>query len=84
MKPHADIDVEKLEVLDGSRNRDRHRAAVRIEDLTGILRIPATLQSKKSVGVPTKAEFDALYTDFSIMHRQLMAVSERLAAILNP
>lgn len=83
MKPTADINIEKLEVLDGTRNRDRHMAAVRVSDLAGILQLPATLQSKKSAGAPTKAEFDAAVSDVAMLHRQLSLVAARLAAILN-
>lgn len=72
--------VETLETLAGERGKAASaRAAVRIEDLRGILEIKKRLQSQKAAGSsPTKAEFDALVEDVHDMHNRLVAVMEAL------
>jgi len=71
---------EKIEILDGSRPRqDPRRAAARIDDLAGILALPAKLKSAKAAGAtPTKAEFDALVDDVTMIHNRLTALREAL------
>lgn len=68
--------IEKVEVLDGSRRGDaRRRAAVRIEDLAGLLELPPKLQAAKAAGsTPTQAEFDALVADVQTLQVRLIAV----------
>lgn len=75
---------EKLETLDGSRGRNaRRRAAVRIEDVEGLLLVTQKLKAQKAAGsTPTKAEFDALVDDVNALHKQLVAVSSALQARL--
>jgi len=67
---------QKVETLDGSRRlADRGRAAVRLDDLNGLLALPETLKSAKAAGsTPTKAEFDALVDDVHELHRRLMNI----------
>lgn len=77
---------ERLEILDGSRSRSAIRkAAVRIEDLTGILELSAKLKSVKAAGAaPTAAEFDALVDDVAMLQLRLLAVAQALQARLLP
>ena len=67
-------DLEKLEVLDGSRNREvRRKAAVRIEDVAELLNI-AKLKTQTLVADPTMADFNSLLAD-------LREISDRLNAV---
>lgn len=67
--------VEKLDVLDGSRNADRRRAAIRIEDIAPLLELRPTLRAAKAAGAaPTAAEYNALVADLVDMHARLKAV----------
>lgn len=76
---------EKLEVLDGSRSRDRRRAAVRVEDIGGLLDLPPTLKSTKAAGsAPTKAEYDALVADVHALHGVLARLSAELQKKVRP
>lgn len=66
---------QKIDTLDGSRRQNVGRAAVRLDDLNGLLAMPETLKSEKAAGsAPTKAEFDALVGDVHEMHRALVRV----------
>lgn len=66
---------EKLELLDGTRSRQRRQAAVRIADLSGLLQIPDRLQVVSAAGAtPTKAEFDALASDLEFIRARLFEV----------
>jgi hypothetical protein len=68
---------ERLDTLNG--DRDRSRAAVRVEDLKGLFELPARLKSAKAAGAaPTKAEFDALVDDVAALHRRLKALHDAL------
>lgn len=80
MTPEARY-IEMLEVLAGVRVKtQRGRAAVRIEDLEGLLEIPERLQAKPAAGAaPTKAEFDALVRDVDTMRLRLFAAQTALA-----
>lgn len=70
--------IEKVEVLDGTRARQKRRAAVRIEDIEPILQLKQ-MQAKKAAGAaPTKAEYDALLADLAMLHARLLEVSELL------
>lgn len=70
---------EKIEVLDGSRNSTRRRAAVRIEDAIALLQLPASLKSAAAAGAaPTKAEHDALVSDIHALHARLKEVADAL------
>lgn len=75
---------EKLETLDGSRGRQAlSRAAVRLEDLQGILELPAKLKAVHAAGAePTAAEFDALVDDVGELLRALNVVVAALQARL--
>jgi nucleotidyltransferase/DNA polymerase involved in DNA repair len=77
----ADYDAkllrEKLEALNGDRPRQPGRAALRLEDLSGLMELPTRLQAEKAAGsVPTKAEFDRLVDDINTLHRRLVAFIE--------
>lgn len=82
MPTEADILKQKIETLDGSRRGgNAGRAAVRIEDLDGLLALPDTLKSAKAAGTaPTATEFDALVDDVQAIHRRLRAVMSALRA----
>lgn len=70
---------EDIEVLAGTRGRSSKRAAVRVEDLAGLLQVPERLKSAKAVGTtPTKAEFDALVEDVATLHTRLRQVVSAL------
>lgn len=71
---------QTIEELDGSRRLgNRGRAAVRLDDLNGLLQLPETLKSAKAAGAtPTQAEFDLLVEDVHALHRRLLAVYEAL------
>jgi hypothetical protein len=67
-------DLEKLELLDGSRNKEaRRKAAVRIEDVAGLLNI-AKLKTQTLVADPTMADFNSLLAD-------LREISDRLNSV---
>lgn len=80
MASEADVLKERLDQLDGSRRHGNlGRAAVRLDDLNGLLVLPETLQSVKAAGsTPTKAEFDALVDDVQELHRRLKAIVSAL------
>ncbi|EHK57745.1 hypothetical protein [Allomesorhizobium alhagi] len=77
---------EKIETLDGSRNRGAiRRAAVRIDDVSALLELQAKLKSAKAAGAaPTKAEFDALVDDVTAIFNRLTAIADALQARLLP
>ena len=74
----SDRDVQELETLAGIRRMGANagQAAVRLDDLNGLLRLPDTLQSVKATGgqAPTEAEFNALVEDVHLLHTRLLAV----------
>lgn len=70
---------EKVEVLDGSRQSQRKRAAVRIEDLEQILQI-VDLKTKTLTAAPTMADFNSLLNDLKALNNQLQAVGKALQA----
>ena len=67
---------QRVDELDGSRQMAATgRAAVLINDLSGLLALPETLKSAKAAGsTPTKAEFDALVEDVTTLHLRLRAL----------
>lgn len=71
---------QRLDELAGVRQRGATgRAAVRIEDLQGLLSLPESLKSAAAAGsAPTKAEFDALVDDVGAIHRRLVAIMSAL------
>jgi hypothetical protein len=77
-------DKETLDVLAGRRRAETRQAAVRIEDLIGILQLPPTLQATSAAAAPTQAEFEALRRDVAKLHAQLMVVSSALQRRLTP
>lgn len=74
--------LEDIQVLAGSRRLgNRGGAAVRLDDLAGLLQMPMTLQSAKAAGATvTVDEFDALVDDVHEMHRRLLAIVDALRA----
>jgi hypothetical protein len=87
--PNAEqLNREKLEILDGSRAGNvgvKRRAAVRIEDLTGILQIlPKVQATALASGSPTFAQYNTLLNDVTKLHDQLMIVAKALNARLVP
>lgn len=83
MSPH---EREILELLAGRRTgKARRQAAVRIEDVAGLLELPPRLKSMKASGAtPTKAEFDALVADMQALHRCLLVVVTALQSRVLP
>ncbi len=75
---------EKVEVLDGSRQSGSIRkAAVRIEDLSGLLDLPPTLKSTKVTAAPTMDEHNALVDDVQSLFNRLRALADALQGKLN-
>lgn len=74
--------LEKLEVLDGSRRGNRDKAAVRIEDLRELLQISNKLRSTQLTAAPTMADFNALQKDLEDISKRLngvaMAIQKRM------
>lgn len=74
--------LEKLEVLDGSRRGNRDKAAVRIEDLRELLQISNKLRSTQITAAPTMADFNALQKDLEDISKRLngvaMAIQKRM------
>ncbi|MBP2564640.1 peptidyl-tRNA hydrolase [Agrobacterium tumefaciens] len=67
--------LEKLEVLDGSRRGNRDKAAVRIEDLRELLQISNKLRSTQLTAAPTMADFNALQKDLEDISNRLNGVA---------
>ncbi|OCJ67676.1 hypothetical protein A6U97_02855 [Agrobacterium tumefaciens] len=67
--------IEKLEVLDGSRRGNRDQAAVRIDDLRELLQISTKLRSAQLTGAPTMADFNALQKDLEDISKRLNGVA---------
>lgn len=81
MNTPAQILRQKVEELDGSRRNDRPgRAAVRLDDLNGLLRLDTKLKSQKVSGSVTVEDFNAMIDDVQEMHRRLLAVVGALRA----
>ena len=77
--------TETLEILAGERTPlgpARRRAALRIEDLEGILQLSERLQSATVSGTPTAVEFNALVADVHSIHQRLLAISQAVTARL--
>ncbi len=74
--------VEKLEVLDGSRRGNHEKAAVRIEDVRELLLISSNLRSAQLTAAPTMADFNALQKDLEDISKRLngvaMAIQKRI------
>lgn len=79
-------DKEVLDLLAGRRSgRARRQAAVRLEDLGGLLELTPRLKAVKTAGAaPTKDEFDALVDDVAAIHRVLLVVVHALQARVLP
>lgn len=76
-------DIEKLEVLDGSRaNASKTRQAVRIEDVSALFDVSELIQSKPAAAAPTKAEYDQLRNDVLRLTQALASVATALSAKL--
>lgn len=67
--------IEKLEVLDGSRRGNRDKAAVRIDDMRELLQISTKLRSAQLTGAPTMADFNALQKDLEDISNRLNGVA---------
>jgi hypothetical protein len=78
----TDRDLQELQVLAGYRQSAAiGRAAVRLDDLAGLLSLPDNLKAAKAAGAtPTKAEFDALVDDVQTLQLRLRAVIAALRA----
>ena len=76
----SDRDVQELETLAGIRRMGANtgQAAVRLDDLNGLLRMPDTLKSVAVSGTPTDAEFNTLLEDVQMLHTRLKAVVNAL------
>lgn len=67
--------LEKLEVLDGSRRGNREKAAVRIEDVRELLQVSTKLRSVQLTAAPTMADFNALQKDLEDISNRLNGVA---------
>ncbi|CUX20304.1 MULTISPECIES: hypothetical protein [Agrobacterium tumefaciens complex] len=67
--------LEKLEVLDGSRRGNRDKAAVRIEDLRELLQISNKLKSAQLTAAPTMTDFNALQKDIEDISKRLNGIA---------
>lgn len=68
---------EKVEILDGSRSGARRKAAVRIEDLDGLLDLPQ-IQAKEITAAPTAAQYNTLVRDVKRLGETLSLLSKAL------
>ncbi|MBD9539926.1 hypothetical protein IB276_10725 [Ensifer sp. ENS04] len=73
----GDRDLEKLEVLAGTRAGSMERAAVRIEDLVELLQIAAVRTAQVSAA-PTAADFNSLLLDIKEINNRLSTVAQVL------
>jgi hypothetical protein len=75
----AEENEQILHILDGTRVKDKKQAAVRIQDVTGLLQMPPRLQSVPIPGTtpaaPTGPQYNALQKDVRTLHAQLTAVA---------
>jgi hypothetical protein len=79
MPDNMDVLREKVETLDGSRQLgSKSKAAVRIDDLAGLLRIPEKLKSAKVTSTVTAADYNNLVDDVTMLHTRLRAVVAQL------
>ncbi|WP_296100373.1 hypothetical protein [uncultured Agrobacterium sp.] len=69
--------IEKLEVLDGSRSGSRERAAVRIEDVRELLQL-AQVKTKEVAAAPTQDDFNSLLKDIKEISSRLNTVAQAL------
>lgn len=69
--------IEKLEVLDGSRSGSRERAAVRIEDVRELLQL-AQVKTKVVAAAPTQDDFNSLLKDIKEISNRLNTVAQAL------
>jgi len=70
--------LERLEILDGSRNSNRELAAVRVKDLMPLLQFKQLQATAAAGAAPTKAEHDALLADV----KQVVARLNEIATLL--
>ncbi|CEJ15930.1 hypothetical protein BN1110_06280 [bacterium YEK0313] len=70
--------TEKVWALDGSLARARERAAVRLEDLAGLMTLAGKLQSSAVTAAPTAAQHNQLVRDVHELHNRLTEVVEAL------
>jgi hypothetical protein len=69
------VDRELLYTLAGKRIKERGQAAVRIDDLNGILQLPPKPQVKAVSAPPTAAEYNLLKRDVEKLYEQLALVA---------
>lgn len=70
---------EMLETLAGQRSKKNRKAAVLVEDLSGLFQLRNKLKSAKAAGAtPTKEEFDALVDDFHQLDARLKEIQTAL------
>lgn len=75
----AEIDRQKLEVLDGSRRPGTlHRAAVRRSDLAEIVKLKPAKARRAAGSVVTVAEFNALVDDVLAIRNALDVVAGKV------
>jgi hypothetical protein len=70
---------QKVETLDGSRALvNRAKAAVRIEDIKGLLAIPTALKAQKVTGTVSVAAYNNLVDDVTALRDVLAVVATAL------
>ena len=73
------LQIEKLEVLAGSRKPgERRKAAIRIEDFQQLADYSYKLKSTEIGAAPTMAQYNALADDVRQIHQTLQALSSVL------
>ncbi len=73
------LQIEKLEVLAGSRKPgEKRKAAIRIEDLQQLADYSYKLKSGEVSGAPTMAQHNALAADVRHIHQTLQSLSSVL------
>lgn len=80
MRDQSLVNQQLLDELDGSRRVGAEgRAAVRLDDLNGLLAMSETLTSANAAGAtPTAAEHNALVADVVMIHTRLRAIVDAL------
>lgn len=85
MRTALEIIGERLDVLAGTRTRDKMAAAVRIEDLIGILQVPQKVQATKAANAagatPTQAEYNALVASYNNLVNDITKLETQLSIV---
>ncbi|MRX32802.1 hypothetical protein [Aminobacter sp. MDW-2] len=70
--------TETVDTLAGKRPRAAEKAAVRIEDLAGLLLLTPKIKASRAGAAPTADEFNALVDDVKAIHDRLSTIVQAL------